>query len=396
MAESRRGVRWYQRAGVWVGIATGPGTLTVGGALSAQLPLAALWLVIPLGTLMLTALTVAQAVVSRRRRQPSTARAVDAFGPHRGSALLNLIVALGTLGWFSFYVGLAGTSLASLLHVPGWVGAFLVALGLFLFNIMGLDRWNVLVWLTALLTLGVALFALLSVGTQWTPDTTAALGVGQVLWGAGGVVAYGLLFALRVGDFAWDLDQDEDVFKAGLALFLPLLVFLSIGALTYRAVGDWNIADVLARSQSATLGSIFLVLSVIAPSLSGFHSGSLAMSSISPVGKRAGAVLIAALGFLLGALRFDHQLLLFLDVLGALIAPALVVMLLVAIANQTSGTRALAAWLTGGAASIWSILQRSLSPIAVGAAVSIAMLGILIGWAHVMVRPIEADSEEKS
>ncbi len=35
-----------------------------------------------------------------------------------------------------------------------------------------------------------------------------------------------MLFALRAGDFSWDLASDVDVIKAGLAEFIPLTVFL--------------------------------------------------------------------------------------------------------------------------------------------------------------------------
>lgn len=388
-------VPWYQRAGVWFGIATGPGTFTVGGALSAQLPLTALLIVIPIGALLLTVLTAAQALVSRRRSEPSTERAVSAFGQNLGAVLLNLVVALGTLGWFSFYVGLAGFSMANLLDQPGWVGALIIAAGLLTVNAIGLNRWNALVWVTAISTVGVALFALLSAGTQWAPDKTTSIGVGDFLWGMGGVVAYGLLFALRAGDFAWDLERDDDVLKAGLALYVPLMIFLAIGALTYRAVGDWNIADVLGRTKSAALGNIFLIVSVIGPSLSGFHSGSLAIPTFAPLSRRAGAVVIAVLGFVLGVLRFDHELLLFLDLLGAFIAPALVAMLLMALLkNSIPRSVALAAWGFGSVVALLSKWLGDFSPVLVGAGGSIVVLCIFVGWRYLITRRVQPQGQE--
>ncbi|MCL4393902.1 MAG: hypothetical protein M1482_03685 [Chloroflexi bacterium] len=393
MNRTGRSVRWYQRAGVWFGIATGPGTLTVGGAMASQLPLASLLLIVPLGTLLVVALTGAQAVVSRRRGEPSSERAAAVFGPNLGSGLLNIVVALGALGWMSFYVGLAGFGVANLFHVQGWVGALILAVGLFLLGAIGLDRWNALVWLTAISTLGVALFALASVGTHWAPDTVTTFGSNEILAGVGSVVAWGLLFAVRVGDFAWDLDEDADVVKAELAQFFPSLVFFAIGALVYRAAGDWNIADVLARSESAALGNIFLVLAVIAPVLSGLHSGSLAISGMFRINGRVGMAVLAALAFVLGALRFDRELLLFLDLFAALFAPALVVMLLTAVLKSFNRSWALIAWLAGSAAALVAKFQSSVSPYAVGAAVSIVVLGLAVGWARITAPPAEPEGQ---
>ncbi len=159
----------------------------------------------------------------------------------------------------------------------------------------------------------------------------------------------------------------------------------------YRAAGDYNIADVLSRNQSAWLGNVFLIISVIAPTMSAFHSGNLAIPTFSPLGKRASAVLIAALGFVLGAARFDRQLLLFLELLAAFIAPALVVMLLMALLRPSlSRNAAMVAWLAGSLAALLSKFHGDLSPVLVGAAVSLVVLGLAIARANVVARPIQS------
>ncbi len=66
--------------------------------------------------------------------------------------------------------------------------------------------------------------------------------------------------------------------------------------------------------------------------------------------------------------------------LGAFGAPARVVMLLMAsLKNSPSRAMPLVAWLVGGVAALLSKLQPQLSPTLVGAAVSIAVMGISIG-----------------
>ncbi|MEJ2557105.1 MAG: hypothetical protein P8186_12910 [Anaerolineae bacterium] len=95
-------VAWYRRAGIWIGIGTGPGVIVVGGGLAANLSLPVLLLAIPIGALALAALAVGQSVMSRRLRLPLAGRAVHAFGPGFGAGFLNLMVALSMMGWFSF------------------------------------------------------------------------------------------------------------------------------------------------------------------------------------------------------------------------------------------------------------------------------------------------------
>jgi hypothetical protein len=88
-------------------------------------------------------------------------------------------------------------------------------------------------------------------------------------------------------------------------------------------------------------------------------------------------------------------LLLFLDLLGAFIAPALVVMLLsVWLKNRPSCAAVLSAWLLGSAAALLSKWQGDLSPVLVGAGVSILMLCIFVGWSRLTVRQVEPEGQE--
>lgn len=373
-------VPWYRRAGAWIGIGINPGSLTVGGGLASQLPLSTLFLLMPIGALAVTVLAVTQGIMSRRRREPLAKRASSTFGPGLGAGLLNVLMALGVVGWGSFYVGIAGFSVANLLHLPVWAGALAIASFSFILSDLGLNRWNSLVWVTTLSALGVALVALIAVGARPSIEaTTAGLGLRDLLWVTGSVVAYAILFALRCSDFTWDLNADSDVVKAGLSLLIPLIISLSIGAILFQATGDWNIADILARTHLALLGQLFLIVSVASPALSGLHSGVLALGSISSLSKRQSAGLICAVNFILGATRFDHQLLPFLSLIGAVLPTALVVMLTTTLLAQTpSKTATVTAWLVGSAAAILFRLQGDLIHIAVGAVVSIVVLGIII------------------
>jgi cytosine permease len=369
------GVAWHRRVGVWIGLGTGPGALMLGGGLAASLSLPSLLLAIPLGALALTGLAVAQGVVSRRRREPLGPRAVGTFGASPGARLLSLGVALGMVGWIGFYASMVGYSWTSYLGLPLWIGALVVAVGLFVLSLLGIDRWNLLVVVTTLSTLAVAMLALSAAPRPPLEATSQSDGFLGLLWGVGAVVSYGVLFALRVGDFTWDLEADSDVWKDSAGLLIPLLIFLGIGVYAYSTLGEWNLAEILARTRSPLVGNAFLLLSVVGNAMGAFHSGSLAIQGLIPVGRRWAAGLIALTSFALGVTRFDRQLLLFLDLLGAVIPSALVVMLLaVVLARKPSVGNALLAWLAGAGSAVLLKVQGYQYHMLVGIAVSIALV----------------------
>lgn len=368
------GVSWRLRAGVWIGIGINVGTITVGGGLASQLSPGALLLLIPLGALALTLLAVSEGVLSRRRREPFTDHASSTYGPRAG--LLTVVMTAGVIGWGSFHVGIAGFSLADIFHFPVWVGALVIAALSFLLYELGLDRWNSLVWITTLSALGLALFALVAVSAKPSFEILESdLNPRNFLWVVGGVVSYAILFALRSGDFTWDLRTDLDVAKVGASMMILMVIAMWIGAILYQATGDWNIPEILAGARLAILGQIFLIISVASPILGGLHSGGLALVSLTPLSRRTSVGLICAIAFVLGAARFDRQLLPFLSMLGAVLPSALIVMLATAVLpRRPSPSSALAAWLMGAAAGLFVYFSEGTHYVVVGAAVSIIVL----------------------
>ncbi|MEM7035131.1 MAG: hypothetical protein AAF629_36670, partial [Chloroflexota bacterium] len=298
--------KWYQRAGVWIGIGINPAMLTVGGGLASKVALSHLLWLVPLGVLALVSIAVTQGIISRRRREPLSQRAVTTFGQGFGAKLLNTFMAFGMTGWVGFYIGVAGVSLANLLGVSGWLGAFIMAVSILGLSSLGLNRWNMLVWVTTLAALIVAVVAMFAVDdiAPATPVTEPLSGT--IIFGViGSLVAYGILFTLRCGDFTWDLETDSDVVKDGVSLLIPGVITAGIGVVLYARTGDWNVPDILAQSDLAILGQSFLVIAVIGPMLGSLHSGKLAFQIISGLSERMSLIVICSLAFVLGATRFD-------------------------------------------------------------------------------------------
>lgn len=346
---------WHQRVGVWLGIAFSPASITLGGGLATRVPTAQLMWLVPAGAFVITALVVAQGILSRRRRQTLPERTVATFGDGIGARLLALCIALGMIGYGGFFLGLAGVALQSLFGWPVWVGAPLAATAVFGLSLFGVNRWNYLVWLTTAAAGAMAIVALVGVDGGGDAVPVPAFAPWDGVWALGALIAYAIMFSLRSADFTHDMRRDADIVADGVAFLVTYVAALVIGIVLYRQAGDWNVAELLARTRTATLGQIFLLISIVAPLLSGLHSGSLSLVFLLRLRQRYAAVIICTIGGLLGALRFDNQLLPFLDSLGAILPAALVVMWRLSFrpaADSVTPRRALYAWLLGAAAAV--------------------------------------------
>ncbi|MEM7134631.1 MAG: hypothetical protein AAF702_50685 [Chloroflexota bacterium] len=387
--ESIATVSWRRRASVWLGIGINPASISVGGGLAARLALSELIWILPLGALLLTVLCAGQGYIGYRRRERLSQIASSTFGSKWGAGLLNLLMAIGMVGWGGFQGGVSGASAAQLFHLPGWAGALLMVGVLFVFSELGVNRWAALAWVTTGAAIALTIFALLAVDLTPTVDVTSPMvnsGSGPPMlslflpwiWVMGTTVSYATLFSLRNPDFTWDMASASDLFKANLFLFFPLLFGMSAGVLLYRATGNWNIADVLTQAQSASLGHIFLMVSVISPLISGWYSGALALSSLTSLTPRQGTILISSFSFILAATRFDQLFLPFLGVLGASLTPALITILVVhLLPSRPQAAEALTAWLVGATVAILFQLQGQSIHVFAGAMASIITLLIL-------------------
>ncbi len=341
--------RWYHRIGIWFGIGLNPASITMGGGLAAALPFQTLFWVVPVGCLLLMALAIAAGIIGQSLRAPLARWSVSTFGFGIGALTINLMMGVGMVGWHGFQLGLAGTALGVLLRLPNWLGIVLLAVTVCIASFSSVNRWNWLTWITGLSALGLAIFSLLAVGTgidsgYQTPQTTFR----TILWAIGTIASFAALFALRVPDFTFDLKTRQDVVIDGLALFVALIFGVLVGMYLYRATGSWDLTVILAGSRIAFVAQLFLVLSLIAPTLSSVHSGALAWSNVLPITSRVGIVLLIGLGLVLGLTRFDQRLLPFLDWIGTIVPPALAVMIgAVFVRRYTTTKWTYAAWVVG-------------------------------------------------
>ncbi|MCB0008472.1 MAG: hypothetical protein KDE04_18530 [Anaerolineales bacterium] len=386
---------WYQRAAVYVGIGINPASISLGGSLARILPWRPLLLVFLVGTGLLFGLILGQGLASRRRQAPLAQRAADTFGSRYGAPLLNLMMAVGMVGWGGFHVGVSGAGIAGLLRAlglswPGWVGTLLMITAVLVLSLLGITRWNALLWVTTSAALALSVFTLVAVDASLVfPEPAGPIALADYFWAIGTVIAYAILFSLRSADFSWDLSHDADVVKAAGLFAVTLMTAMIVGAILFNTTGDWNLAGILANVRLAALGQTFLVVAVLSAALSSLHSGQLALSSLTRLPQRVSLIAMSIVIFVLAAYRFDLQLLAFLDVVSALLPPSLVVMLVLPWFEAWEPDKerrhnvALWAWLLGAGAALVFKLQGELAHVLVGALVSLAVLG----WGLRLWRP---------
>ncbi len=368
--------RWYHRVGIWFGIGLNPASITLGGGLAAQLPFSTLYWVIPVGAVLLISMSIASGLIGQKLRAPFARWSVSTFGLGIGALTLNLIMAFGMIGWHGFQLGLAGTALSGLLRTPGWIGIVLLALIVAVASFSNINRWNWIAWITSISAILLAVSTLFTIGIGVSESyEPAQFSMRIAVWAIGTMVAYAALFALRVPDFTWDLATPRDVIIDGLAFLGAFLIGVSVGALLYRSTGSWDLAVILADTPIAFIAQVFLVLSLMSPTLSTIHSGALAWSNVLPINSRVAIPLFVSIGLILGLTRFDQQLLPFLDWLGAITPSALAVMICAMFVRRYTSTKwTLGSWAIGAACALALKISGQNIHLIVGVSVSLTLL----------------------
>ncbi len=375
-ASPGRGAPWYLRLGAWVGIGTGPGALMSGGGAAEVSMRSLLWLSLLLGGVVLTGMAVAHAYVGQRRRAATVGLAARAFGERSGPRMIAVLIVLGTTLWTGFYIGISSGAIGYLLDVPPAAAAVPIAVILYVTHQAGFKRWNVMVALTGAAALAVAVVVFFGTPVSATPVTGGDGSWTTVFAGAGAIVAYAAVFAVRVPDFTWDAPRGRDALLGGLTLLVTLMAFLAIGAGIYLRAGSWELADLVNRTRYPAAGASLLALSIVAPSISGLHSSALALKHLVGWREARGAGATVAVAAILGATRFDLQLIPFLNVLGAVVPPVISVLLLRTDAHRDAD--AWIAWILGAAVSVVALLLGVPAHVLISIAVSAAVMAITL------------------
>ncbi|MBB5789776.1 hypothetical protein [Jiangella mangrovi] len=318
--------RWWNTAGAWLAIGTGPAALVLGAGLADRHDGP-----VPVGALLLggVAMTVLLLVPGRLGLRPPggegrpLAAVLEAYLPRGDRTLVGVLMTLAMAGWLGFNAALGGSALASLLGSPKWVGVVVLGLPLLVLAAGGLHRWNAI----ALVTTAAALALIVVIATHGAPaGEPLDLGFGDggtsaLLTDIAVFVGYVAVFAVRAPDFTAGLRGRGDLWACAAILVLPTLVAATAGT-TIALRSDS--ADLVGHLRTSELGTALVVVAVAAPCLTAFHSGGLALRSVTRLRDPAATAVLGVAGLALALTGFEKALLPWLTVLAAVLPPLVV------------------------------------------------------------------------
>lgn len=370
MAEAGSAAPWFLRLGAWIGIGTSPGALATGASIGA---VTAGWQTvgaIALGAAGLAGLAVANGLRAQRQRTPAIALAWVALGG-RGPTAVALLVTVGVTCWNGFYIGIASRAVGDFADVPAPAVALITGAVLWIVYRAGFRQWNALVALTGVAAAAVAL--LTYAGVPVSQEATEPVSSwDRMLLGGGFVVAYAAVFVVRVPDFTWDARRLRDVALGGLTLTATLGLFLGLGAAVYARAGSWDFPTLVNHTELPGAAVSLLALSIVAPAVSGLHSGALGLHHLAGWHANRGALAVTGVAVVLGAASFDLALQPFLGLLGAVLPPVIATMLL---RRPSSPDRhAWVAWAAGAIAAAGAWLGGSHVHVIIGLALAATIM----------------------
>lgn len=376
VAEVTHGAPWYLRLGAWIGVGTAPGALMTGGGIAAST--SGVWRLVAVtaGVVGLASLAILGGQRGWRTRNTTVQLARHAFGGAVGEKLVAVFITLGVSGWCGIYIGVCAGALQQLAGIhPALTGA-VFGTAMWALYVAGFQRWNFLVALTGAASIAVAALVTRGVVATGAPSPAVALhGPAALAFGAGVVVAYGGVFALRAADFTWDARRSSDVVRAGIILGAAALAFLLLGVEIYERAGSFDLSTLVNQTEVPLVGAVLLLLASVAPTVSGLHSGALALESIAGWRAGAGAAFTAAGSSALGAARVDLHLLGVLGLLGSAMPPLIGVLLVHRRGN--AGWHAWTAWAAGSAVSLALLVAGYPTSVLIGIVTSAGAMFLL-------------------
>lgn len=317
--------RWWNTAGAWLAIGTGPAALVLGAGLADRHDGP-----VPVGALLLggVAMTVLLVVPGRLGLRPPhgegrpLTQLLEAYLPRRDRTVVGALMALAMAGWLGFNAGLGGAALGSLLDVPKWAGVVVLGLPLLAIAAAGQHRWNAL----ALVTTAAALALIVVIATHGSPAGEAPLDAGfgtstTLLTDVAVFVGYVAVFGLRAPDFTAGLRGRSDLWACAAILVVPTLIAATAGTMIALRSDS---ADLVGHLRTSDLGTALVVVAVAAPCLTSFHSGGLALRSVTGLRERPAAAVIGVAGLAVATTGFENALIPWLTVLAAVLPPLVV------------------------------------------------------------------------
>lgn len=318
----------WRQAGPWLGIATAPASLMLGGSVAQQMPFHWVPWALVLGAGVVWALSSLQGHLGAAQRRPLVELARPVLGTAVARWSTSLLLAMLMIGWAGFGVGVAGRSLAQLTSLPegialfAWSGAVVVGLW------RGIHHGSLIALLGSLATLVLIAWGFAQVSSLRV-TVPLVMPVGTFFGGVSLVIGYGAAFCLRSPDFTMAFARPSHVRSVALlGLSLPLLGVSLAGAWLYQATGTWDLSALLSQLGFPSVAHAFVAVGFLGAGLTNMHSGSLALQDLLRCPRQLALILIAASSVGLAWLGFEQAMVLWLRALSVVVVPLIGVILI--------------------------------------------------------------------
>lgn len=392
-AGARRGL--WSVSSVWFGFPMNLGNAVFGGVIVYQLGF--LWglAAILAGNLVLLAYVGALSHAAARTGENFSLQAAGAFGA-RGRRLTAGFLATVVVGWFSFQIGLTGTTLEQLLGWRPWVGMLVGGVVYTAVTMVGIRALSLLGFVA------VPLFVVLACVALYLGVRDGGASPGDALSYAGGAhsLSFGAAMSIVVAGFAdsgtmtadftrWAKDGRSAVMATLGAFPVANSVAFGVGGLVVAIGGAVNPGVDgggflgLLSGHGALLTSVavlFVFANLGSVATHCLYNAAVGWSSITPARMRPLAVLLGALGLLAALAGVWSSFLDWLNLLGIFVPPIGAVLIVDQIRRARSArpvgagyhVPAFVAWALGAGAAA---AAHYLLPGAVDALVGIAVGG---------------------
>lgn len=350
-------VTWRQLAPIFADIMVSPTNLLTGGLLISFLPTWQALISIVIGYIILAFVFILYGGLGYKKRMQSAEIFRDLFGPTFGAYIVPLILAAGQIGWSAFNVGLGGTALAMIAHVPVWAGISIYAVLLATMAILDLNRLAIVkttvIASTAVLLVYAVVAKLFTVSMfdflVYQPSATHS-----IMWGISIMVASYVSIATVSPDFFQFAARSRDVVLASLVgMVLPGFVMTLTGCFLFFNQQGYDLNRLLL---SLTFPLFPMMLNMIANTDGSipFYTAALKFISIRPLRLAYAVAISGTASAALALLHITDYLPLWLNILS-IMAPVFIGVAFAAVLFEEVSPAPVRQWVRNATLNVYTL-----------------------------------------
>lgn len=323
-------------AAVWFGFPMNLGNAVFGGVIVYNLGTVAGLSAILIGNIVLFAYVGALSYIAGRTGKSFSLQAAATFGD-RGRVIAAAFLATVVLGWFSFQIGLTGTTLHGAL---GWSAVLGAIIGGVLYTGVTIVGIRALSWLGMV---AAPLFIVLAIVALFIGSSDTGTSLRQVMsyHGAGAALSFGAAVSIVIAGFAdsgtmtadftrWSSSGRSAVAATFTAFPVANFIAYAIGGLVVAVGGSTDPANEgggflnLLTGHGALLSAaavLFVFINLGSVASHCLYNGAVGWSGITRLGMRPVAVALGIVGLIVAATGVWAYFLDWLNLLGIFVPP---------------------------------------------------------------------------